>query len=922
MTKPQDGKDTKEKLRVYEYAKSLNMSSKEIITILKRLDTPVNNHMSVMENDMVNKVEGFFRDIKANAAAKRAQGNPQVSASAPSKRPADKRPEQQGVHTIPRQEQSTNQNQQERQVTMNTTSNTQGSGSSAGTQQRPASQGQGGGQGRGPGQGRPQGQGGQGRPPGQGGGQGRPQGQGGQGRPPGQGGGQGRPQGQGGGQGRPPGQGGGQGRPQGQGGGQGRPPGQGGGYGGSRPQGTGQAAAATGPRGESRSTAAAPRTFTDNKPAGGTRDFSRSGSAGGAGRTGGPGGNNSNRRGGGKPGQGTGGRFDDRGGSYKSRGRGGKGGRGQQPQREKIDNTPKKIIVRGSMTVGDLAKLLHKDASEVIKKLIFLGVMATINQELDIETIQLVASEFKVEEVEIKIPVEEDDFETVEEKDEEETLIARAPVVTIMGHVDHGKTTLLDAIRSTNVTGGEAGGITQHIGAYQVEINNKKITFLDTPGHAAFTMMRARGAEVTDITIIVVAADDGVMPQTVEAINHAKAAKVPIIVAVNKIDKPDANPDTIKQELTKYELVPEEWGGDTIFVNISAKQRINLEELLEMILLVAEVNDYKANPNKRARGTVLEAELDKGKGPVARVLVQHGTLKIGDAFVAGNTFGRVRAMINDKGRRLKEADPSTPVEITGLTEVPQAGDPFMVFEDERKARDIAERRSIKQRQSEMGANSRVTLEDLYKHITEGEIKDLNVIIKADVQGSLEALRGSLEKIEVEGVRVKSIHNGVGAITESDITLASASNAIVIGFNVRPETQAAVAAEQEKVDVRLHNIIYNVIEEIEQAMKGMLDPIFKEVVIGHAEVRNLFKVSKVGTIAGCMVIDGKISRSAEARIVRSGIVVYQGKIDTLKRFKDDVKDVAQGYECGITVERFNDLQEGDVIEAFVQEKVER
>ncbi|ASS65674.1 MULTISPECIES: translation initiation factor IF-2 [unclassified Paenibacillus] len=920
MTKPQDGKDTKEKLRVYEYAKSLNMSSKEIITILKRLDTPVNNHMSVMENDMVNKVEGFFRDIKANAAAKRAQGNPQVSASAPSKRPADKRPEQQGVHTIQRQEQSTNQNQQERQVTMNTTSNTQGSGSSAGTQQRPASQGQGGGQGRGPGQGRPQGQGGQGRPPGQGGGQGRPQGQGGQGRPPGQGGGQGRPQGQGGGQGRPPGQGG-QGRPQGQ-GGQGRPPGQGGGYGGSRPQGAGQAASATGPRGESRSTAAAPRTFTDNKPAGGTRDFSRGGSAGGAGRTGGPGGNNNNRRGGGKPGQGAGGRFDDRGGSYKSRGRGGKGGRGQQPQREKIDNTPKKIIVRGSMTVGDLAKLLHKDASEVIKKLIFLGVMATINQELDIETIQLVASEFKVEEVEIKIPVEEDDFETVEEKDEEENLIARAPVVTIMGHVDHGKTTLLDAIRSTNVTGGEAGGITQHIGAYQVEINNKKITFLDTPGHAAFTMMRARGAEVTDITIIVVAADDGVMPQTVEAINHAKAANVPIIVAVNKIDKPDANPDTIKQELTKYELVPEEWGGDTIFVNISAKQRINLEELLEMILLVAEVNDYKANPNKRARGTVLEAELDKGKGPVARVLVQHGTLKIGDAFVAGNTFGRVRAMINDKGRRLKEADPSTPVEITGLTEVPQAGDPFMVFEDERKARDIAERRSIKQRQSEMGANSRVTLDDLYKHITEGEIKDLNVIIKADVQGSLEALRGSLEKIEVEGVRVKSIHNGVGAITESDITLASASNAIVIGFNVRPETQAAVAAEQEKVDVRLHNIIYNVIEEIEQAMKGMLDPVFKEVVIGHAEVRNLFKVSKVGTIAGCMVIDGKISRSAEARIVRSGIVVYQGKIDTLKRFKDDVKDVAQGYECGITVERFNDLQEGDVIEAFVQEKVER
>ncbi|MCM3745966.1 translation initiation factor IF-2 [Paenibacillus pasadenensis] len=925
MTKPQDGKEGKDKLRVYEYAKSLNMSSKEIITILKRLDTPVNNHMSVMEHDMVSKVEGFFRDIKANAAAKRAQGSPQANTAAT--RQAEKRPEQQGVHTIPRQEQTQQPNQQDRQVTMNTTTNNQGSN---GTQQRPS---QGGGQGRGPSQGgnnrggqgggqgsRPQGQGGgQGRPPGQGGGYAgsRPQGQGGgQGRPQGQGGGGyagSRPQGQGGGQSRPPGQGGGYAgsRPQGQGGGQGRPPGQGGGYAGSRPQGQGGATAGSAPRGESRSTAPATRTFGENKPAGGGRnDFNRGG---------GPGSNN--RRGGGKPG-GQNGRFDDRGGSFKNRGKNGRGGRSQQPQREKIDNTPKKIIVRGSMTVGELAKLLHKDASEVIKKLIFLGVMATINQELDIETIQLVASEFKVEEVEIKIPVEEDDFETVEEKDEEETLESRPPVVTIMGHVDHGKTTLLDAIRSTNVTGGEAGGITQHIGAYQVEINSKKITFLDTPGHEAFTMMRARGAEVTDITIIVVAADDGVMPQTVEAINHAKAAKVPIIVAVNKIDKPDANPDTIKQELTKYELVPEEWGGDTIFVNVSAKQRINLEELLEMILLVAEVNDYKANPNKRARGTVLEAELDKGKGPVARVLVQHGTLKIGDAFVAGNTFGRVRAMINDKGRRLKEADPSTPVEITGLTEVPQAGDPFMVFEDERKARAISERRSIKQRQSEMGANSRVTLDDLYKHIKDGEIKDLNVIIKADVQGSLEALKGSLEKIEVEGVRVKSIHNGVGAITESDIALASASNAIVIGFNVRPESQAAVAAEQEKVDVRLHNIIYNVIEEIEQAMKGMLDPVFKEVVTGHAEVRNLFKVSKVGTIAGCMITDGKISRSAEARVIRGGIVLHQGKIDTLKRFKDDVKEVSQGYECGITLEKFNDIQEGDIIEAFVQEKVER
>lgn len=557
----------------------------------------------------------------------------------------------------------------------------------------------------------------------------------------------------------------------------------------------------------------------------------------------------------------------------------------------------------------------------MIKKLLFLGVMATINQEIDMDAIMLIAGEYGVE-VEVKIPVEEDSFETVEETDEEEDLVVRPPVVTIMGHVDHGKTTLLDAIRKTNVTGGEAGGITQHIGAYQVEINNKKITFLDTPGHEAFTLMRARGAQVTDITIIVVAADDGIMPQTIEAINHAKAAGVPIIVAVNKIDKPEANPDKIKQEMTEYELVPEEWGGDTIFVEVSAKQRIGLEGLLEMILLVAEVNEFKANPNKRARATVIEAELDKGKGPVARILVQHGTLRIGDAFVAGNCFGRVRAMVNDRGRRLKEAGPSTPVEITGLTEVPLAGDPFMVFEDERKARAIADRRAIKHRQSEMGANTRVTLDDLFNHIKEGEIKDLNVIIKADVQGSSEALKGSLAKIDIEGVRVKIIHSGVGAITESDVILAAASNAIVIGFNVRPDPQAEATIAQEKVDVRMHRVIYNVIDEIEQAMKGMLDPVYKEVVIGHAEVRNVFKVTKVGAIAGCMITDGKVTRSAEARVVRSGIVVYTGKIDSLKRFKDDAKEVAQGYECGITLERFSDIKEGDVIEAFVMESVER
>ncbi len=590
-------------------------------------------------------------------------------------------------------------------------------------------------------------------------------------------------------------------------------------------------------------------------------------------------------------------------------------------KKEKIDNTPKKIIVRGAMTVGELAKLLHKDVSEVIKKLLFLGVMATINQELDLDTIQLVAGEYNVE-VDLKIRVEDDRFELEEEVDDAADLKERPPVVTIMGHVDHGKTTLLDAIRHTSVTEGEAGGITQHIGAYQVEANGKKITFLDTPGHEAFTTMRARGAQVTDITIIVVAADDGVMPQTVEAIAHAKAAGVPIIVAVNKIDKPEANVEKIKQALTEYELVPEEWGGDTIFCEVSAKQRIGLENLLEMILLVAEVQEYKANPDKRARGTVIEAELDKGRGPVARILVQHGTLKVGDSFVAGVCFGRVRAMVNDKGKRLKEAGPSTPVEITGLTEVPQAGDPLLAFEDERKARDIADKRAITLRQSELTANSRVTLDDLYKHIKDGEIKDLNVIIKADVQGSLEALRGSLEKIEVEGVRVKMIHTGVGAITESDIILASASNAIIIGFNVRPEPAAQVTADQEKVDIRLHRIIYNVIEEIEQAMKGMLDPIFKENIIGHAEVRNTFKITGVGTIAGCMVTSGKIARNAEVRLLRSNIVVYEGKVDALKRFKDDAKEVAQGYECGISLEKYNDIKEGDIIEAFVMETVER
>jgi translation initiation factor IF-2 len=588
-------------------------------------------------------------------------------------------------------------------------------------------------------------------------------------------------------------------------------------------------------------------------------------------------------------------------------------------QQRPVAETPSKITFTESLTVGELAKKLKKEPAEIIKKLFMLGVMATINQDLDKDAIELICAEYGVE-VEEKIIIDETNFETIEEVDNPEDLVERPPVVTIMGHVDHGKTTLLDAIRSTNVVADEAGGITQHIGAYQVEIKGKKITFLDTPGHAAFTTMRARGAQITDITILVVAADDGVMPQTVEAISHAKAANVPIIVAVNKIDKPEANVDRIKQELTEYGLVAEEWGGETIFCPISAKQRIGLEELLEYILLVAEVQELKANPNKRARGTVVEAELDKGRGPVATVLVQHGTLKVGDPIVVGTAYGRVRAMVNDKGRRIKEAPPSTPVEITGLNDVPQAGDQFMVFEDEKKARAIGEARASKQRESERRANTRVSLDDLFQQIQEGDIKELNLIVKADVQGSVEALRGSLEKIDVNGTRVKIIHTGVGAITESDVTLANASNAIIIGFNVRPEPNARNMAEQEKIDIRLHRVIYHVLEEIESALKGMLDPVYKESIIGQAEVRQVIRISKVGNVAGCYVTEGKLTRDAGARVIRDGVVIYEGKLDTLRRFKDDVKEVVTGFECGVTLERFQDIKEGDIIEAFIMEEV--
>ncbi|WP_404459274.1 translation initiation factor IF-2 [Oceanobacillus kapialis] len=601
--------------------------------------------------------------------------------------------------------------------------------------------------------------------------------------------------------------------------------------------------------------------------------------------------------------------------------KGNKKGHQQAPKQPVVKETPKHITYSETLTVSDLADKLNKEASEIIKKLMFLGVMATKNQDLDDDAIELICAEYGVE-VEKEIILEDTDFDKYLEEDKEEDLTERPAVVTIMGHVDHGKTTLLDAIRHTKVTAGEAGGITQHIGAYQVENDGKKITFLDTPGHAAFTSMRSRGAQVTDIAILVVAADDGVMPQTVEAINHAKAAEVPIIVAVNKMDKEGANPDRVMQELTEYELVPEDWGGSTIFVNLSAIKNEGIDELLEMIVLVSEMEELKANPQANAFGTVIDAQLDKGRGSVATLLVQNGELHVGDSLVVGNTYGRVRAMVNDLGQRVTEAGPSTPVEITGLNEVPQAGDQFLVFKDEKKARQIGEARQQKQIQESRGEQTKVSLDDLFEQIKQGEMKEINIIIKADVQGSAGALASSLQKIEVEGVNIKIIHTAVGAITESDIILASASNAIVIGFNVRPDANAKKAAESEKVDVRLHRVIYKAIEEVEAAMKGMLDPEYEEKVTGQAEVRETFKVSKIGTIAGSYVTEGKITRDAGIRLIRDGVVHFEGEIDALKRFKDDVKEVAQNYECGITIKNFNDIKEGDIIEAYVMEEIER
>ncbi len=592
-----------------------------------------------------------------------------------------------------------------------------------------------------------------------------------------------------------------------------------------------------------------------------------------------------------------------------------------EPKKEEVHLPKKPIKIGETVSVKELSEKLGKAATEIIKKLLLLGVMATINQELDFDTAQLICEEFGVS-VEKLIDKASEEVLLKTEEDKPEDLLPRPPVVTIMGHVDHGKTSLLDAIRETNVIATEAGGITQHIGAYTVTISDKKIAFLDTPGHEAFTSMRARGAKVTDIAILVVAADDGVMPQTVEAINHAKAANVALIVAINKIDKAGANPDRVKQELTEHGLISEEWGGDTVMVPVSAKKKEGIDNLLEMILLVAEMQELKANPNKKGIGTVIEAELDKGKGPVATLLVQEGSLNIGDFFIAGNTYGKVRGMIDDKGKRIKKAGPSTPVEIQGLDEVPDAGDIFMVVDDEKVARTVSEKRKEKQRLSQIQSKQTVSLDELFSQIQEGKVKDLNIIVKADVQGSVEAVKQSLARLSNEEVKVNTIHGGVGAITESDIMLASASNAIIIGFNVRPQPMAIALAEKEKVDVRLYRVIYNAIEDVEAAMKGMLEPEYKEVVLGHAEVRATFKASAVGTIAGCYITDGKINRNNDIRLIRDGIVIHEGKLASLKRFKDDVKEVNTGYECGLNIEKFNDIKEGDIVEAFTIEAVPR
>ncbi len=584
-------------------------------------------------------------------------------------------------------------------------------------------------------------------------------------------------------------------------------------------------------------------------------------------------------------------------------------------QEQVAKKTPLKVMIPDEISVGELASRMKRTGADVVKELIKMGVMASVSEVIDYDTAALIAMDMgcKVEK-EVIITIEERLIDVSE--DSETDLLPRDPVVVVMGHVDHGKTSLLDAIRKTNVVSGEAGGITQHIGAYRVNINDRDITFLDTPGHAAFTSMRARGAQVTDVAILVVAADDGIMPQTIEAINHAKAAEIPIVVAVNKMDKEAANPDRIMQQLTEYELIPEEWGGSTIVCPISAKRGDGIDNLLEMVILTADMQELRANPNRRASGTVIEAKLDRGRGPVATMLVQNGTLNAGDIIIAGTSVGRVRAMTDDKGRQLKAAGPSVPVEIIGLSEVPNAGDSFHAVEDERMARELVEQRKHDEKQeANKHVGQKISLDDLFSQIQQGEMKELNIIVKADVQGSAEAVKASLEKLSNEEVRVRVIHSAVGGVNESDIMLASASNAIVVGFNVRPDSNASAEATRLGIDMRMYRIIYDCIEEMQAAMKGLLAPKFKEEVIGHAEIRQTFKVSKIGTIAGCYVTDGKLTRNSQVRVVRDGIVIHEGELASLKRFKDDAKEVASNFECGLNIEKFNDIKEGDIIEAF-------
>lgn len=607
--------------------------------------------------------------------------------------------------------------------------------------------------------------------------------------------------------------------------------------------------------------------------------------------------------------------------------------KGNQHKKKLISNIPsrakKENVILGDgiveyeegITVGELAEKIGQTPANVIKVLFMLGTMVTINSSLDDEQVELICLEYGYE-TKKKVIANEVNFEEIEIIDDETDLASRPPVVTIMGHVDHGKTTLLDQIRKSKVVDGEFGGITQHIGAYQVDVNGKKVSFLDTPGHEAFTAMRARGAQVTDIVIIVVAADDGVMPQTKEAVDHALAAKVPIVVAVNKIDKEGADPERIKAEMSELGLMPEEWGGETVYCNISAKKGLGIDELLETLTVVAELADLKANPKRYAYGSVVEGRLDKGRGPVATLLVQNGTLRSGDPIVVGTAFGRVRQMLDDRGRDIKEAGPSTPVEITGLNEVPVAGDKFMAFESEKMARHVGEERQKKKQDQDRGVSSAMSLDDLFNQIKDGQIVDLNIIVKADVNGTAEAVRGSLEKIDIDGARVNVIRSTVGAISESDVLLASASKAIIYGFNVRPDANVRRKADEEGVEIRLHNIIYKMVEEIEAAMKGMLAPEMAEVITGQAEIRQVIKVSKVGNIAGCYVTDGNIKRDCGIRLIRDGVVVYEGKLGTLKRFKDDAKEVAAGYECGMTIENYNDIKEGDIIEGYIMEEVER